>query len=313
MATRRVRMAAALQGAPLPADEPLEAFANVDEVRQEAQAQALGHAASAAYDGWDATLPDDAGKAEAVEQPKDMTRFDAASFTWRGGNNDVDQPLVSVERNVAGTWRPYADQTGEVQTILHLPKGVQSLVNYRANQQEWLWTANFEAADWFPRNVTPDGQVPSGTYRFVVQGRQHTGGTTHQYRLASNPFTVRPWEGVTVQDVQLGPDGAVSFTATATYPRTYKTSIKAIGDDGNNPICKTCTFRPWASTGEVVSATVTVHRADGTTTSVPATLTGGRWVASDAHLAPGDRAVIERGAVVDSFGEINGVDASAAA
>ncbi|MDQ1375228.1 MAG: hypothetical protein QOJ09_2566, partial [Actinomycetota bacterium] len=313
MATRLVRMAAALQGAPLPKDEPLQAFANVDEARQQAEAVALGQASSAAWTGWDATLPDDVGQPEALQQPKDITRFDAASFTWRGGNNDVDQPNVHVQRQVNGRWVTYADQSGEVQTILHLPTGVQSLVAYRANQQEWTWTANFEAADWFPRNVTPDGQVPTGTYRFVVSGHHRSAGQTQRYDIASAPFTVRPWEGVAVQDLKVDPGGAVSFTAGATYPRTYKTSIKAIHDDGLHPICKTCTFRPWASTGDVVGATVTIHRADGSTATVPATLVGGRWVASGANMGPGDRAVIERGAVVDSFGEVNGTETAVAA
>src|SRR5688500_16167151 len=124
MATRLVRLAGHLKGGPLPATEPLEPLAALDEVRQEMLAIALGQAAAAAYDGWEATLPDDAGRPEALEQPDDLQRFGAATFTWRGGDNWVDNPVVRVERLVDGEWRTFADQTGEVQTLLDLPDGI---------------------------------------------------------------------------------------------------------------------------------------------------------------------------------------------
>ena len=307
MVTRLVRMAAALQGAPLPKGEPLAAFAAVDEARQTATAEAIATVSSAAYDTWNDTLPDDVGAPALLAQPKDLTRFDAATVTWRGGNNDVDQPVVHIERNVDGDWTTYADQTGEVQTVLSLPKGVQSLVNYRANKQEWKWTANFEAADFFPRSIA-SGQVPTGLYRFVIAGHHRAGGHTRAYALTSRNFTVSPWPGITVSPLRLEPNG-VSFTTSDVYPRTYKSSIAAIHDDGGTPICKTCTFRAWASSGEVRSATITVRRANGNTFDVHAKLLQGRWVAT-VGLHPGDRVTVERGAVVDDSGEINGADAT---
>jgi hypothetical protein len=312
MVTRLVRMAAALQDGPLPAGEPLAAFASADEARQEAQAVAIGNAASAAWQGWQATLPDDAGQPEALAQPAPaVSRFNAATFTWRGGNNDVDNPNVRVERKVGDHWVTYADQTGEVQTTVEMPKGVQSLATYRANQQEWKWSANFEVADYFPRNVTPDGQVPNGLYRFVVAGNHRAARQTLPYNLTSDPFEVRPYDGIAVQGLRVEGDGSVSFTTSSAYPRTYESSIRAIGDDGGNPICKTCTFRPWASSVDVTKVTVTVKRANGRVDRVAAHVVNGRWVAGTA-LRPGDRATVERGGVVDSFGEINGAAAEVA-
>ena len=77
-------------------------------------------------------------------------------------------------------------------------------------------------------------------------------------------------------------------------------------DDGNvDTVCRTCSFRPWASTGEVATATVTVVRAGGGVDLVPASLVDGRWVA-DAAVGDGDAAFVDRGGVVDSYGEING-------
>ena len=320
MNTRLVRMAGYLNGGPHPGPEFLDVVAQADEARQEAASIALGQAAKAAYEGWGATLPDDVGPAGPLAEPENVTRFDAATFTWRGGNNSVDQPVVRVERLREGNgrgrgreagWESFADQTGEVQTVVEMPKGVASVATYRANQQEWKWTANFEAADYFPRHVTPEGQVPDGTYRFVVDGVIREGGENKPYHLESKPFTVSPWTGLKVKDVRLEPGGAVSFEPLVEYPLTYDAhdGIRFIRDDGGRPICRTCTFRPWASSGTVVSAVVTVVRSDGSQQQVAATQQNGRWVAPTA-LAPGDRAYVAAGAVRDEFGETNGTQSN---
>ncbi len=304
MVTRLVRMAASLQGAPLPKGEPLATFAAADEARQVAVATALGRASSAAYDGWIASLPNDDGAPAITTQPHDITRFAAATVSWRGGNNDVDQPVVRVQRNVEGRWSPYADQTGEVQTAVAFPKGLQSEVPYRLNRLSWRWTANFEAADFSPSTIA-NGQVPTGTYRFVIDGHRRTSGRTVAYALRSKPFAVRPWAGVTLTDLRIEPNRTVSFAASARYPRSYPSAIPAIGDDKNNPICKTCSFRAWASQGNVRRGIVTVRRASGKVFRVKATLVGDRFT-TRARLAPGDTAIIERGALIDGNGEFNG-------
>ena len=309
MVTRMVRLAGSLKGAPAPAPEVHDATAQADEARAVAQSTAIGQASSFLYDTYAASLPDDAGEPAAVRQPKDVRRFDAATFTWRGGDNYVDNPVVRVERKRGNKWVPYADQTGEVQTVAHLPTGVQSEVATRTGTQEWTWTANFEAFDFFPRTIDPRGpQVPDGEYRFVVDGTRRTGGADKAYHLESSTFRVDRWEGIQVTDLRAAPDGSVSFVVPPiVYPRTYKSQIRFVGDDKrtNTPLCFTCAFRPWASTGEVARATVTVVRAGGGVDRVPATLSGGRWVASTA-LASGDRAFVDAGGVVDTYGEVNG-------
>ncbi|MFA5785952.1 MAG: hypothetical protein WDA71_03055, partial [Actinomycetota bacterium] len=320
MATRLVRMAGALKGGPEPGSEPLDALAQADEVRQTAEAEVLGQVSAAAYDGWEATLADDAGEPEPLAQPADIRRFDAASFTWRGGNNWTDNPLVRVERMESnchkpsgpctdkGRWAVYADQTGEVQTALALPTGATSLLTTRAAQQEWRWTATFEAFDFFPRTIDPRGpQIPSGTYRFVVDGQSRASGATVPYHLVSQPFTVTAWEGIQVSDPRAEPDGSASFAvAPIRYPLTYSSPIRFVSDDGRRPVCHTCTFRPWAQTGTVASAALTVVRANGRTDHVAASLRDdGRWYAN-AHLRPGDRMLVERGGIIDGYGEING-------
>jgi hypothetical protein len=314
MVTRMVRMAARLKGGPAPGPEPLEGVAEADEARQEALAVAMGQASSQAYDTWLATLPDDAGTPAVLAEPApEVSRFSAATFSWRGGNNDVDNPVVAVERLDKTRWLPYADQTGEIQTAVEFPRGVPAQLAYRTGQQEWKWTATFEAADFFPRSVATGGQVPAGTYRFVVRGMHRAGGATHSYSLTSAPFRVVRWEGIEVRDLRVDPaTGAVSFTTSTDYPRTYQSPLRFIGDDNGSPICKTCSFRAWASRIDVDRATVTVRRANRTVETVPAALVDGRWVAP-TNLRPGDRAFVNRGGIVDSYGEINGAAVSIAA
>ena len=300
--TRLVRMAAALKGGPAVVPEPHDTALVADEARQVALATALGQFTSNAYDTWLANLPNDKGPAEALTHPADITRFDAATFTWRGGSNAVDNPAVRVERRVRGAWRTYADQTGEVQTMVDFPAGIEGVANTYAGNTEWLWTANFEAFDAFPSRL---GQTPTGTYRFVVDGAIRSADEAVPYHLASEPFTVSRWTGVQVTDGRTEPSGGVSFTTASSYPRTYTSPFRFIADDGRTDVCKTCTFRPWASGAAVTSAVVTVTRADGSVNRVAAVQRDGRWYAA-TRLRAGDTAVVPAGGVRDANGEVNG-------
>ncbi len=250
MVTRLVRMAGALKGGPAVAAEVNDGQAQADEARQAAAALAIGTASGRAYDVWRASLPADVGPVAAVRQPVDVQRFDAATFTWRGGSNAVDNPVATVQRLVDGVWTPFADMTGEVQTLVHFPQGVQGVADTETGRQEWQWTAGFEAYDAFPARL---GSTPTGTYRFVVDGTSRTTGSDARYHLESASFEVSPWTGLQLTDAR--PDG--SFTAASTYPRSYRSAFRTIADDGRQTICRTCAFRPWAT-----SADVTVCRGD---------------------------------------------------
>jgi hypothetical protein len=69
--------------------------------------------------------------------------------------------------------------------------------------------------------------------------------------------------------------------------------------------CDTCSFRPWLDAGDAESASFTFVAADGTRRQVTAAKEGDRWIAAEP-LAPGERALVERGAVRDRFGNFNG-------
>ena len=130
----------------------------------------LAVASSAALDAWEDVLQNDLGPVAPLTQPTGITRFDAATFSWRGGNTAVDNPRVRVERKVGTGWEAFGDQSGEVPTMVTLPQGAEGTLDAWTAQHEWRWTAAFEAFDAFPRTVIDGGQIPTGTYRFVVVG-----------------------------------------------------------------------------------------------------------------------------------------------
>jgi hypothetical protein len=307
MATRLVKMAGFLKGGPAVPDEPLAPLAAADEARQQALAVALGQASAAALDNYDASLADDVGPAAVVTPAKDITRFAGTSLTWRGGDNAVDQPRVRVDRLVNGTWQPHADQTGEVPVQVSLPKGVQGLANARTGSQEWLWTAAFEAYHAFPSRL---GSTPTGRYRFVVDGLIRSGRANVPYHVES-PFTVSAWNGVVARDLRREADGRLSFVVDpVVYPRTYSSPFRFVADDHNTVLCKTCTFRPWASTAAVASASLTVTRDRGASRVVPAVYENGRWYVT-TDLVKGEVAVVAPGNVRDTNGESNAAASNA--
>jgi hypothetical protein len=304
--TQLVAIASALKGGRGRLPSPLDALAEADELRQESLAIAIGRASSAALDAWERALPNDFGPVAPLTQPTDIMRFDAATFSWRGGSTAVDNPRVRVERKVGLSWVTYAGQTGEVPTMVSLPAGAQGTLDAWTGAHEWRWTAAFEAFDAFPRTVVDGGQVPAGTYRFVVDGIWRSSGQSRAYHVESAAFRVQPWTGVAAVDPRVEPGGDVTFGARATYPRSYDSPFPYVADDGSAVLCRTCSFRPWASTGQVVRATVTVTGAGGTRT-ITAVREGDRWSA-DTNLLTGESALIRAGHLVDEFGESNGTD-----
>ncbi|HEU5033624.1 MAG TPA: hypothetical protein VFT62_02590 [Mycobacteriales bacterium] len=319
MVTNLLAMAANLKcGTPLP-NLPTDPIAQVDEQRQAAEAAVLGQLSSAYYDGWSQQIPDSAGPARPLEQPRDIERFDATQFRWVGGDNWTDDPTVVVQRQVEGNWRFYADQSGEVQVFLDTPTSdaVTGTPTYRSGAQEWHWRASFEAFDSYPRADVDGGQVPNGTYRFVADGHIHTGGAVAPYHLASAPFTVSPWTGITARDLRRNGQQVSFVIDPISYPRlpskAGRAGIRWYADDGGGTpghglLCKTCSFRPWATTGRVVSAVVQVRRGNsGQVETVPAHFdaASGRWLAT-VPSGDGLRISVPAGGIRDSYGETNG-------
>lgn len=201
--------------------------------------------------------------------------------------------------------------------------------DWAAGEHAYPWTATFEAFE----------ATPPGRYRFVVRGEHRDDGEPETYAVASEPFDVDVWHGIEVDDLTVEADrasflvagveherdedeipGPIDLPATAIrYPFTHDSTVPFIehrievhDDRDGTPFhryCFTCTFRPWASHGEVVEAAVTVHRADGSTTAHAAAFDAGRWVADGLSLDDGDEVTVEPGQVVDELGNVNGARA----
>jgi hypothetical protein len=226
-------------------------------------------------------------------------------------------------------WRTVATQEGG-EVVLSMDFASHSdgaALGWLAGDQAYPWTATFEVFDG----------VADGTYRFVVRGRHRDGGEAHPYALASEPFEVGPWRGIDVAGLTVDGDTA-SFAVAGVevevdeeqipgpveiddravrYPFTYEAPVAFIGHDvstrtasDGTPVhrdCLTCSFRPWATHGEVVEAAVTVHRdGDATTHAASFDAASGRWVATGLGLTGGETVTVEPGQVVDEHGNVNG-------
>ena len=358
MATRLVQMGRRLKGSTVDpedlGDKALAGKAVVNQAHNEGRAQAMGALGQAALAAWGEIMPASAPPA-AQSQPASIERFDATFFTWTGGDNFTDQPVVRVQRRLGNRWRDFADQSGEVQTTFQFPAGSELgnlLMKYFEGTKNWTWTATFEAfASYFDTGGVR--ATPPGTYRFVVDGLSRTGEGTKPYHLESAAFEVKPWSGIKVEDLRREADGTMSFRtgprssvtsydiATTEdlreksqsephklnprrlelgpidYPDTYDDPQRAkfiyhvnsyraaAGDPDIETYCFTCSFRPWADTGEAVAAAFTVLRADGSTERLEAVRSGERFV-TPRPIADGEAAFVAAGDVCDGWGNYNG-------
>ena len=208
--SRLVALGGALNGGPPIADEPLQEKVDADIALQNQKASAIGSLSDTSIKAYEAALPDNGDRAKVLEQPKDIERFAAAFFSWNGGDNFTDNPEARVERrDRKGRWVPFADQSGELPVTLEFPQG-EDVASYLTGGHEWRWTAHFEA---FAANFdTGAGRAtPAGSYRFTVSGLRREGGAAKPYSLVSRPFSVRPWSGITVEDVRVSKRGTVSY------------------------------------------------------------------------------------------------------
>jgi hypothetical protein len=302
------------------------------------RADKLGQIGETSVRAYETSLPDDGGSARALEQPLDVKRFAASFFTWNGGSNFTDNPQVEVQQLSSSGWTRYAGQSGEIPVTVRFPEG-QDVQSYLEGGHEWHWTAHFEA---FAANFdTIEGvrATPDGTYRFVVDGLRREDGRAVPYHLESEPFSVEPWDGITVEDLKVERAGRVSFTVgprrkltvssggpaiqaeigPIDYPDSYASPARFIDnarqafrepEAPTDPArlewyCFSCSFRPWADVGHPERAWLTVVRSDGTEERIRAPRRGERFVVS-RPLRRGERAYVAAGDVTDGFGNLNG-------
>jgi hypothetical protein len=120
-----------------------------------------------AYDAWRASLPADVGPVAALTQPKDLERFGAATFTWRGGSNAVDNPVVRVERQVDGAWQAVRRHERRGADPGRLPEGRPGRRRHPHRPPGVALDRRVRGVQRLPARI---GSTPAGTYRFVVDG-----------------------------------------------------------------------------------------------------------------------------------------------
>jgi hypothetical protein len=345
MATHLMEMGGFLNGGPPVPDDPGQEKVAPDLALNDQKAVAIGTVGRRAIAEYEAQLPDDGGKPGQVEPPKDVERFGATLFKWVGGSNYTDGPRVRVERQVGKRWRLFADGTGEVPMTIEWPEG-EGFQSYATGSHEWTWTAHFEAfASPFPTGMGTLA-TPVGTYRFVIRGASRTGGKRVPYRVQSTPFRVKPWSGITVNDLRVSKRGKVSFAVgprrtidvkgnkdakpeplldlkaeigPIDYPDTYKSPARFIDDERTvlrdpeapNDVSKLewfCLHCSWRPWLDTGDAKRVRFKVGKRT--VPATRRGGRWVMR-GRLCKGRTAIVPRRGVRDAFGNFNGAASAA--
>jgi hypothetical protein len=341
MATRLVGMAGELNGGPvLPNDIGHQKVA-ADLALNDQRADKLGLIGETSVKAYEAALPDDGGSARAIEQPAGIERFAATFFKWVGGSNFTDNPHVKVQRLEDGEWRDFAGQSGEIPVTVEFPQG-EDVPSYLQGGQEWRWTAHFEAFASNFETIEGFRATPAGEYRFVVDGQRRQGRQVVPYHLESATFQVRPWDGITVEGLDVDGGGRVTFrvgprrTLTVSsggpaiqaeigpidYPDSYSSPIRFI-DSGRQAFrdpaapadasklewyCFRCSFRPWADVGRPQEAYVTVVRPDGSRERIAAVEGAPGSFSLDRPLAPGESAFVAAGDVRDAYGNVNGAD-----
>lgn len=193
-----------------------------------------------------------------------------------------------------------------------------------------MWTAHFEAFD----------ETPPGTYRFEVSGQHRHEREPVPYALASAPFEVEVWQEIEVHSLSVDAEAGtasvhidgVELTEALSqlesdddgvladdeihYPETYDSTLSYIDrhydqesdgpDETTYRYCYRCTFRPWANTGTISKAAVTVRHPGGSADEYALAFDGSKWSASGLVLLPGDEVQVDARAVIDEFDNVNG-------
>jgi hypothetical protein len=324
--TRLVQMGAELKGGAAPSATLDPVVGPADELIQLAKSMAVGQGGTAGSAAYEAALPDDGGTPATVSEPTSLERFGATTLSWVGGSNYTDNPTVVVQKEGPSGWQTVATQEGgEVVVTLAYDSFLSDApLLWLTGGKVYAWTATWEAFE----------RTEPGTYRFVVSGHHRSGSTANPYEVTSAAFDVKPWAGIAAHDLTVDPAaGTASFGADGIeltvpeaeletdddavlgpdelhYPDTYASDLayidSAIEQRGPHRFCWNCTFRPWADSGRIAEALVTVHGSDESTATHPAALQGDRWVASGLVLYNGDVVVVDPRGVTDEFGNVNG-------
>lgn len=236
----------------------------------------------------------DAGGAAAIPDPAQLLAWRAGQFewTWRA----TFETFVSELPDLGA--RPPATPTGRYRFVVEGQKrGLVGVEDYR------LVSAPFDVVPWGgitveDLQVEGDGRVsfrigPSSEHRSFRSSMANDAGS-YDVPTEQPPYVVGP------VDYPDSYTGGLSWIDPRRVLLRYGTDDRSV----HQQYCNRCSFRPWADTAQVDSATISVRRGDGSTYTLDAAPQDGRWV-SAAPIARGETAFVSPQGIVDQYGEFN--------
>lgn len=133
-----------------------------------------------------------------LEIPEEVPRVQGVvQVGWIGGDPGVDNPRVTLQREVDGSWEDVKSHSGKVINEDHHDFGLghtpDPLFPADAEQTHYWW-ATWQAVS----HVRDRPGLPVGTYRLAIEGKRYVGGNTtwpwdsEPYEVVSDSFDVVP-------------------------------------------------------------------------------------------------------------------------
>jgi uncharacterized protein YjdB len=242
----------------------------------------------------------DAGGSAAIPDPVALVQWRAGLFEWEWTASF--EAFVSELPSVAA--RPAVTPEGVYRFVIDGQKrGIMGLEDYQLEST--------------PFTVVPWGGITVDDLRVEADGRvSFAVGPVHEVRefrdslgTDAGSYTVpedEPGYVVGPIDYPDSYEGGLSWIDPRRNIKRYNSEDRA----QHQQYCNRCSFRPWADTADVASATITVRHAGGTTSSSSAQRDGERWI-STGPIAAGDTAYVDTRGIVDRYGEFNGAPSQA--
>lgn len=205
-------------------------------------------------------------------------------LAWIGGDPGVDDPRVTLEREVSeGVWEPVRTPGGRVVNEDHHDFGLghtQDPLFPASAQQTHTWWAVWQAVSHLGARV----DLPLGTYRIVVDGKKYAGGATtwpwptETYRVESEPFEIESAELSFARG-----EGNLEVWIEAPQRGGFRLIDLEGNSQGANPLRGELTVEITDADGILTTQTVPAGTPVGGRTTIAAPASARRVTVTDAH------------------------------